>query len=605
MISQRHQETKTTMNNKAIKRTRYFEERQDPATHKTTIYHPGHTTKDHYNDLEEFHLPLSCAHHAYLHGWGIAAGLEVSTIAGTEFEVKPGVAIDRQGRLMVLGGESKAYLGDLVQDEGQKESPVPVQLDLQVLPDNLKGKRLCLTLEYHETLRLNEGAGGRLEQTPQLSLHLADEYRDEGPAVVLGIVEVDESGGVTVETKVPDLNYGRRFLGHTVPGNLHVGGSLNVTGATQLSEVSVNSSLSVTGNILAEGNLSIKGATQLSEVSVNGSLSVTGNILAEGNLSIKGATQLSEVGVNGSLSITGGLQTAGNLQVSGATQLAEARTTTLNVTGQTSLSGGLTVTGNVGIGTTKPAQELHIVTSGRNADVRLEQEGYQYLDLFSGKESGLWSYGNRHLLFGTDAQERMRITGDGKVGIRTKTPEQTLDINGRLHISQGVIQRGGAPITSTKDLGLYSQVPGNWMRFVTNNAPFRFFADSGIGGKAIFSIEANGVVKLEDNLCVTSGQENLRLIRGSVDPTGQIVAGAGFRVTKVGRGLYDIVFSVKYPSRPTVVATQYFAGSGNGGNTRDNCTVVSVSSTTCRLKCGNGDGEPSDRHFEFIVMGPR
>ncbi len=44
--------------------------------------------------------------------------------------------------------------------------------------------------------------------------------------------------------------------------------------------------------------------------------------------------------------------------------------------------------------------------------------------------------------------------------------------------------RGGA--------GLYSQVPGNWIRMVTNNAPFVFFSDNGTGTNAIARLEANG-----------------------------------------------------------------------------------------------------------------
>lgn len=77
-------------------------------------------------------------------------------------------------------------------------------------------------------------------------------------------------------------------------------------------------------------------------------------------------------------------------------------------------------------------------------------------------------------------------------GINTTGPIQTLDVNGRINVSNGVIQRGGAAITTTSDLGLYSRVSGNWMRYVTNGAPHRFFADDGAGSDFKFSIETNG-----------------------------------------------------------------------------------------------------------------
>ncbi|MCP5013264.1 MAG: hypothetical protein GY942_25065 [Aestuariibacter sp.] len=89
----------------------------------------------------------------------------------------------------------------------------------------------------------------------------------------------------------------------------------------------------------------------------------------------------------------------------------------------------------------------------------------------------------------------MTVTSDGALGIATTAlPRQTLDVNGRIYVNNGVIQRGGGAITSTSDLGLYSQYGGHWMRFVTNAAPFRFFTDSGTGGTARFSIEEDGKV---------------------------------------------------------------------------------------------------------------
>ncbi|MDO7877427.1 tail fiber domain-containing protein [Hymenobacter sp. ASUV-10] len=58
----------------------------------------------------------------------------------------------------------------------------------------------------------------------------------------------------------------------------------------------------------------------------------------------------------------------------------------------------------------------------------------------------------------------------------------------------GVIQRAGAPITSTSDLGLYSRQNGAYLRLVTNNAPIRFYADDDAGTTPTVSIEANGSV---------------------------------------------------------------------------------------------------------------
>ena len=89
------------------------------------------------------------------------------------------------------------------------------------------------------------------------------------------------------------------------------------------------------------------------------------------------------------------------------------------------------------------------------------------------------------------------LKSNGNVGIGIADPSTELHIEGKMMINQGVIQRGGTPITNTNDLGLYSQNSGNWVRLVSNNAPIRFFTeigDGGIGSDVKLTIEPNGQV---------------------------------------------------------------------------------------------------------------
>jgi hypothetical protein len=74
-----------------------------------------------------------------------------------------------------------------------------------------------------------------------------------------------------------------------------------------------------------------------------------------------------------------------------------------------------------------------------------------------------------------------------------------LDITGRMRLSDGVIQRGGVPITATSDLGLYSLDPNptNQIRIVTDRQPIRFYTDANInpiGAAARVTIESTGNV---------------------------------------------------------------------------------------------------------------
>jgi hypothetical protein len=171
------------------------------------------------------------------------------------------------------------------------------------------------------------------------------------------------------------------------------------------------------------------------------------------------------------------------------------------------------VSGNVGIGTTAPASTLHVSTTqtgnvsklhnsslGNNSLVGHEfgkanstnnMVEFRYNHISDGNSGnwvnlGLWGNANT-----------LNVTGAGNVGVGTTGPIQQLDVNGRVHVNNGVIQRGGAAITGTSDLGLYSRVSGNWMRIVTNNAPIRFFSDDNTGTSVNVSIEANGVLEAQ------------------------------------------------------------------------------------------------------------
>lgn len=100
--------------------------------------------------------------------------------------------------------------------------------------------------------------------------------------------------------------------------------------------------------------------------------------------------------------------------------------------------------------------------------------------------------------------------------------------------------------------------------------------------------------------------EELKGIRGSIKPNGEILAGKGFKVVHEETGIYTILFNEDFPSRPTVVVTQHYPADDNfasdGGNTRDNAVIVAVQHDRFKIKTGDGDGKVSDRAFEFIAV---
>ncbi len=167
--------------------------------------------------------------------------------------------------------------------------------------------------------------------------------------------------------------------------------------------------------------------------------------------------------------------------------------------------------GNVGINNNNPTQKLYVNGStngdyfyysnsgisvfnaeGSTGEVRLGAF-WDRPGVYSSTDLQLFSGGNAtNIIFGNNNSEKARITGAGFLGIGTTAPIQNLDINGRVHINNGVLQRGGAAITNTSDLGLYSRVNGNWIRIVSNAAPIKFFVDDGAGTTDQFAIQNDG-----------------------------------------------------------------------------------------------------------------
>ncbi len=159
---------------------------------------------------------------------------------------------------------------------------------------------------------------------------------------------------------------------------------------------------------------------------------------------------------------------------------------------------GATTDGFVGVGINAPTNRLHI---NHNAATTAATIGsYPFAIGFSNGTPDYTIGSNAN--FGYEQtwnNKPLLINSQGNfVGINLATaPIQNLDINGRLVVRSGVIQRGTTQITTTSDLGLYSQPLGDWIRIASNGGAIKFFHDQGgansAGGNAIMNIDnANG-----------------------------------------------------------------------------------------------------------------
>lgn len=170
----------------------------------------------------------------------------------------------------------------------------------------------------------------------------------------------------------------------------------------------------------------------------------------------------------------------------------------------------ITQTGNVGIGTTAtPAYKLDVNgdiraattyrTTATNGNILQVGDDAWISDVNSGNTVGIQGQSNSAvgvLQLGSSTNSYIYGTG-GSIGVRTSGLVQDFNVGGRMYLTNGVIQTGGAAVTGTSDLGLYSRTNGSWIRIVTNNAPIRFFQDDNTGTNPVLSVNITKATRVQ------------------------------------------------------------------------------------------------------------
>lgn len=132
------------------------------------------------------------------------------------------------------------------------------------------------------------------------------------------------------------------------------------------------------------------------------------------------------------------------------------------------------------------------------------------LGLYSNKDGQWTRFVNRNGQFnfysdgGNGNSPTVSIDKSGNLSTTGTISGPMINSNNGIQLNnKAVIIRGGDPKDIvTNDLGLYSNVENNNVRFVSRNGNFIYFSDGATGGKMIHSIDKDGNTRIFGNLIV-------------------------------------------------------------------------------------------------------
>jgi hypothetical protein len=290
--------------------------------------------------------------------------------------------------------------------------------------------------------------------------------------------------------------------------------------------------------------------------------------------------------------------------------------------------------GSIGIGTASPSANLEVsanqgvaeltslnALNGSVLEFRNMTASPTYIGALNfidknGNVPGQIGYlGEDALAVRTGGSERVRVDGNGHVGIGTATPGFPLTFadalgdkislwgqsgeNYGFGIQGSLLQVHSRGSTDDIAFGYGSSAA------LTENVRFTGTGNVGIGTPSpAAKLDVRGDVRLgpSGQYFAVGGDENLRFIRGTVSSDGTIWAGSGFTVSHQPQtGLYHLTFLT--PFSGTVSAT------ANTDWTPWITTITSATSQYVEIQTTQPEGRNvssiADQDFDFIVAGPR
>ncbi len=288
---------------------------------------------------------------------------------------------------------------------------------------------------------------------------------------------VGDTDGLIRKTNIPTSDLSA-LIGGSIAGNLNIGGIFHVTNTTESTNcdtgalmvdggVGINKNLNVCGAITATGNVTgnqfIGDGSQLTNLPSQAGIwtAVSGGIhYSAGKVGIGVNPPAHELHIES----TNGCKTLIKTTDTSTPELALQNSSNsgslrLNaddlelISGSNIFLSGNTSNGRVGIGTSNPAVKLQVQSTGTGAENLVAfGNGTISNGLFIRTDDGNLQWGlatlnERDLIFETDQTRRMTISGvNGKVGIGTASPSESLDVVGNITVSGDIISTSDVSI---------------------------------------------------------------------------------------------------------------------------------------------------------------
>jgi hypothetical protein len=414
-----------------VKRSQYF----NPPTTECP-----HSSRNHFEDWEEFHLPMARMHHGALHGRGVASGLEVSVQeAGSQIEIGPGVALNGRGELIALAAEGRADVGRERPGEAGHQIEAPFRLAVA----GREAGTYCVCIQFAQALRFTEGSCGKLEQTPWLRLLSVTgdvEPIEAGEAIVLAIVEIDAAGTASARDRTEGLAQRRELVGQgtgelrlrrtataadavrdTLAGGIGAGDG----GGLRLSVADAAAAMVLEredGGRFSRLEVRADEARLAGDLVLAGSLEVAGWRVPPAGSETDPMLELRPLADATSVRVVS--QDGGHvpLQVHAA-NAGDGNAVHLVQTG-----------GRVGIGTAVPDRTLTVAGAGEAALNLRSDDGSREVLLGLDQDGGVLSTTTGHdLRLGAGGNPAlMALKAEGRVGIGTAAPAEALEVAGRI-----------------------------------------------------------------------------------------------------------------------------------------------------------------------------